>query len=207
MPILTAKQGTNADLFPDILKLYVPENSLILDMTYGRGVFWKNVDISKYFIYRNDLNSDLGESHEDFRETSWDDSVFDAVVFDPPYLYVGGFRTFKASVDAGYGNRQRAVEQGIYGVAGVDKMYKDGILEAHRILKPKGILIGKCMDQVMSGKVVMQHRTYINYAESIGFIVQDFFVLVQQSVPTMRHNYQIHARRNHSYFMVLRKIK
>ena len=38
-PIYSAKVGRNEDLFPDILQLYVPVGSAILDMTYGEGKF------------------------------------------------------------------------------------------------------------------------------------------------------------------------
>ena len=34
MPIYTAKIGTNADLFPDILQIYVPKGSTVADVTY-----------------------------------------------------------------------------------------------------------------------------------------------------------------------------
>jgi hypothetical protein len=35
--ITTAKVGTNADLFPDILRLYVPEGSVVADVTLRTG--------------------------------------------------------------------------------------------------------------------------------------------------------------------------
>jgi hypothetical protein len=206
-PILTAKVGTNANLFPDILELYAAQGSWILDMTYGNGVFWKKATISNYILVRNDLDASKDVDYcYDFRKfpENWKEK-FDIVVYDPPYLYVGGFKTFKASVDKGYSNKQRALEQGIHGVEAVDKMYMDGMKEAWRILKPKGILIAKCMDQVMSGRLEMPHMRYIDYWKSLGGIVQDFFVLVTNGQPTMRHKHQIHARRNHSYFMVLQK--
>ena len=36
--ILSASQGTNDEVFPDIMELYVPPGSLVADVTYGRGV-------------------------------------------------------------------------------------------------------------------------------------------------------------------------
>jgi hypothetical protein len=150
--ILTCKLGNNADLFPDILSLYIPEGSKVLDMTLGNGVFWKKVDISKYDLITNDLNPELGDYSDDFRKTRWDDEEFDAVIFDPPYLYVGGFKTLKGTLDLNYNNKSRALDQGIYGVKAVDKMYRDGMVEAFRILKPKGIFVSKCMDQVKIGR-------------------------------------------------------
>ena len=48
MPVLTAHVGTNSDLLPQILELYVPNGSIVADVTYGNGTFWRQVDIAKY---------------------------------------------------------------------------------------------------------------------------------------------------------------
>jgi tRNA G10 N-methylase Trm11 len=195
--------GNNADLFPDVLRLYVLAGSKILDMTYGTGAFWKKVNKDNYTLIKNDIDPLRGDYHENFRNTSWPDNSFDTVILDPPYLYVGGFATLKDSIDRNYNNRERAKD--IRGVIAVDKMYEDAIKEASRLLKHKGILILKCMDQVMSGKQVWAHIVYLHMAETLGFRSEDLFVMVQKNRPTLRHKYQKHARRNHSYFLVLRR--
>jgi len=206
-PILTARVGSNADLFPDILRLFVPKMSRVLDLTYGRGVFWKKVNKQDWILTENDIDPARGSVHYDFRSLpdAWE-GQFDAVIFDPPYLYVGGFHTLKRSLDRGYRNKERAMA-GIYGVAAVDQMYLDGMWQAHKVLRKRGILICKCMDQVMSGEQVWQHITYHDYGRMLGFKNVDLFVLVSPQTPTMRHppEQQQHARRNHSYFLVMRK--
>lgn len=203
-PILTAKVGTNAELFPDVLALYAKEGSRIIDMTYGLGVFWKKVDTSRYDLVKNDLDVERGDYHDDFRHTRWEDSSFDVVVLDPPYVGRSG-SPIKASIDRGYNNAKRTFELGIFGNAAVMQYYKDGMIEANRILKTNGYMMVKCMDEIMGGK---QHRNMIviwNYALEMGLIDEDLFVLVQSSVPTMRHNYQLHARKNNSFLWVFRK--
>lgn len=217
--VVTAKKGTNADLFPDVLKLYVKPPAFVLDMTWGNGVFWSKIpnrtflhipaSYVGYYIYANDIDPNRGMYHYDFRKLPEDwAGIFDAVVLDPPYLYTGGFRTLKDSIDRGYNNRARA-ETGIYGVKAVDQMYNDGIKEAYRMLKVGGVLILKCQDQVMSGKQVWAHEIYGHYAEDAGFLKEDLFILMQNGMPTMRHKpeKQKHARKNHSYFIVFRKGK
>lgn len=204
-PVLTAKKGTNADLFPDILRLYIEEQADILDMTYGNGVFWRRVRTGRYNVTKNDQDSDRGDVHYDFRHlpASWNET-YDAVVFDPPYLYTGGFNTLRDSIDRGYRNRERA-QSGIHGVAAVHQMYALGFIEAYRVLKRKGVFIVKCMDQVMSGKQTWMHTEMQRLAEILGFKVKDLFVMVANGTPTMRHTIQKHARRNHSYFLVFIK--
>ncbi len=204
-PVLTAKQGTNADLFPDILRLYLEDGAEILDATYGRGVFWRNIPDDKYRIVKNDIDQERGDVHYDFRELpeEWENR-FEAVILDPPYLYTGGFRTLRDSIDRGYRNRERA-RSGIHGVAAVHQMYALGMVEAYRVLQVGGFLIVKCMDQVMSGKQTWMHLEMQRLAEILGFKNKDLFVMVANSTPTMRHARQLHARRNHSYFLVLNK--
>lgn len=137
----------------------------------------------------------------------FEDNSFDVIVIDPPYLYTGGFKTLKDSIDRGYNNKARAIEQGISGVDKVNQMYYNGMQEAYRLLKHKGYLITKSMDQVMSGKQEWLHMVIHQYAEEIGYRAQDLFILMQNGQPTMRHKRQLHARRNHSYFQVFKAWK
>ena len=46
--VFSAHIGTNDELFPNILKLYVKVGSRVADVTYGKGVFWRKVDTSIY---------------------------------------------------------------------------------------------------------------------------------------------------------------
>lgn len=202
-PVLTAVVGTNADLIPDVLKLYVPGGEVI-DMTYGLGVFWKNVDLSGYKLVKNDIDPERGDVHEDFRQTHWEDGYFDAVILDPPYASRSG-SLIKASIDRGYNNAKRALKDGIYGTENVMQFYRDGINEAMRVVKPGGYIMVKCMDEIMGGKQQRNHITIWNYAQNTGLLDVDLFVLVQNGIPTMRHNYQLHARKNNSFLWVFQK--
>jgi tRNA G10 N-methylase Trm11 len=214
--VVTAKVGHNDEQFPDILKLYVPKGSTIADVTWGRGIFWKQVNDYDYRILRSDLNADSVDVRSDFQRLPYADSSLDGLVLDPPYLYTGGWKTLRGYFHednerwsgSTYGNKERA-EKGVSGVQAVDQMYFQGILEAHRCLKHKGILILKCMDQVMSGKQVWAHFTYNEFACAHGFRSEDLFVTVRKSLPLMRHKpeAQKHARKNHSYFLVLKNWK
>src|SRR3990167_256375 len=206
MPILTAKVGTNADLFPDVLALYVPKGSRVLDMTYGKGVFWRKVNEADWDLVRNDIASDRGEYHDDFRHIQWLDASFDAVVLDPPYIYHSGAVHKEGGMHTDYRNDERAVA-GVYGVPAVDAMFQDGMIEAYRLLRPLGILLVKCMDQIVGSKQVWQHITLIGMAEKLGYTVEDLFVLVLNGALIMRWGHQVHARKNHSYFLVFRKPK
>jgi hypothetical protein len=47
-------------------------------------------------------------------------------------------------------------------------------------------------------------RTEFEYYE---FTMVDMFILVQEHTPIMRHKYQYHARKNHSFFLIFKRDK
>jgi hypothetical protein len=184
--------GNNADVFPEVLRIYVPDGSIIADVTYGRGVFWRNVDCSRYKLFPTDLMTGT-----DARQLPYADSSIDCVVLDPPYMHSGG--SIKHSLDKGYRNNQRDG-----GWRGVLPLYRDCAKEALRVLRVGGILIVKCQDTVVNHKQSWLHVDILNLP---GYLAEDLFVVVQRSVPLMTGHWkkQYHARKNHSYFVVLRK--
>lgn len=83
--ILTGKIGTNADLLPDIMAMYAKDGDVVADVTYGKGVFWRNVDIEKYDFRPTDLMDGV-----DFKNLPHEDGSIDLLVLDPPYMHGGG---------------------------------------------------------------------------------------------------------------------
>src|SRR5439155_1395635 len=117
--IFSASQGTNDEVFPHILKLYVPKGALVADVTHGRGAS-----------------------------------------------------------------------------------------EAYRILKPEGIYVVKCQDEVCANQQRLTHVEIVNALTALGFVVEDLFVILRKNKPGVsRMLRQVHARKNHSYFLVFRKAK
>src|SRR5271154_1242895 len=55
--ILSAHVAGNADVFPQLLKLHVPKGSVVADVTWGKGVFWKNVPRDHYAVHPTDLET------------------------------------------------------------------------------------------------------------------------------------------------------
>jgi len=226
-PILTSKQSHNAEVMKDILFLYGKAADRILDMTYGEGKFWTGLDTSKYDLVTNDLFKDNPSGHHfDFRRIDLLDESFDLVVLDPPYIhgaFNNGNKTTKHKDIAERYGLKPATESGAnhkvredrlitnWGVTplpmnanGITKMYRQGMAEAWRLLKPAGILVIKTQDEIESGKQVWRH---VQLAHFPGYQLIDLFVVTQIGKPLMRHKHQKHARKNHSYFMVFRKEK
>ena len=79
--VFSASVGLNVNIFPQILDLFVPDGAEIADVTYGKGVFWKKVDKSKYTLHFSDIKTGV-----DCRDLPYDDQSMDCVVLDPPYM-------------------------------------------------------------------------------------------------------------------------
>ncbi|HBD92993.1 MAG TPA: DNA modification methylase [Spirochaetia bacterium] len=189
--------GKNEDLIPNILEIYGKNVKSITDLTYGNGNFWKKVDTSKYAFFPSDIKT----NGIDFRNLPHGDNSFDMVVFDPPYMHSSP-TPIREDLDKTYRNN----DKGGWGAEYVYNLYRQGMKESYRILQPKGILLVKCQDQVESGKNYFDHIEIYNIAtKELGFLAEDLFVLTRQGVPMMRHPYQLHARKNHSYMWIFRK--
>jgi DNA methylase len=207
--VMSAYVNGNAEVFPQILALHVPEGSTIADVTWGKGVFWKNVPEGSYTVKATDLKTGV-----DCRKLPYEDASIDCVVLDPPYME-GLFRKSKDHL-AGAGTHSAfrehysngdSAEEGSpkWHAAVLDLYYKAG-REAKRVLRDNGILIVKCQDEVSANRQNLTHVEIINEYEKCDFYTKDLFVVMRQNKPGVsRLKKQVHARKNHSYFLVFVK--
>ena len=79
--VLSASNEGNGSVFKNILKLYVRLGSVIADVTYGQGVFWRQIPTDDYVIKATDLDSGI-----DCRKLPYKSGEIDCVVLDPPYI-------------------------------------------------------------------------------------------------------------------------
>lgn len=207
--VMSAYMSGNAEIFPQVLALHVPEGSTVADVTWGKGVFWKNVPEGIYRILPTDLKTGV-----DCRNLPYENASIDCVVLDPPYME-GLFRKSKEQL-AGAGTHAAFREHYSDGniceenapkwhAAVLDLYFKAG-REAHRILRDYGVLIVKCQDEVSANRQNLTHVEIINEYEKMNFYTKDLFVVVRQNKPGVsRLKKQVHARKNHSYFLVFVK--
>jgi hypothetical protein len=203
--IFSAAQGTNDGIFPDVLALYVRPGSKVADITYGKGVFWKNVPKDRYRLLATDMKTGV-----DCRSLPYDNGSLDCVVFDPPYMHTPG-----GTAHVNHQNYENYYSNNVAN-NGSGKKYHEAVLdlyfrtadEAKRVLRPEGIFIVKCGDEVCANQQRLTHVELINEFAIHGFVVEDLFVLLRNNRPGVsRVLKQVHARKNHSYFMVFRKSK
>lgn len=123
----------------------------------------------------------------------------DMVVLDPPYMGHNGGEKYAVA-------RNYNVNVPKYNKDYIPNLYYRAIAESNRVLKRKGTLVLKCQDEIQSGRQNMNHVTIIQHCNDNGYRVEGMFIVVQKNTPIMRHPYQIHARKNHSYFIVFSKV-
>ncbi len=212
--VMSAFNDLNENVFPQILDLHVPRGSKIADVTWGKGVFWKKVAKTHYEVLPSDIATGI-----DCRDLPYDDEFLDCVILDPPYME--GFYRKKNSQKAGSGTHSAFSKAYSNGDeinsdsqntgtkkwhAAVTDMYFNAGLEAHRVLKKNGVLIVKCQDEVSAGKQWLTHVEIIKEYEKNGFYSKDLFIVVRSNKPSVsRLKKQVHARKNHSYFLVFVK--
>jgi hypothetical protein len=199
--VFSAFVGTNDMVFPSILSLYVPTGSRVADVTYGKGVFWRNVPEGRYEVLPTDLSTGT-----DCRELPYADASIDCVVFDPPYMHTpGGTAHVNHQNYENYYRNNKASSTSKYHEAVLD-LYFAAAKEAFRVLRPNGAYIVKCQDEVCANRQRLTHVEIINELERLGFVTEDLFVILRNGKPGVsRLLKQAHARKNHSYFVVFLK--
>ena len=199
--VFSSYTGTNDEVFPHVLSLYVAPGCTVADVTFGKGVFWKRIPSDTYRLLPSDLSTGT-----DCRNLPHADATIDCVVFDPPYMHTPG--------GTAHVNHQNY--EGYYrnNVAASDKKYHEAVLdlyftaarEAWRVLRKGGIYIVKCQDEVCANQQRLTHIEIVNELHNIGFVVEDLFVVVRNGRPGVsRILRQAHARKNHSYFLIFLK--
>ena len=210
--VLSAHLAGNAELFPQIMALHVPPGAVVADVTFGGGVFWKRVPPGRYRLLPTDLATGT-----DCRALPYADGSIDAVVLDPPYME--GLLRAKAETRGGLGShaalrsayssgREMAgpAASGRWHQAVLD-LYLEAAGEARRVLRDHGVLVVKCQDEVSANRQELTHVQIVCALAEMGFYARDLFVLVRPNRPNVaRLVRQVHARKNHSYFLVFQKV-
>ena len=201
--VLSAHMDSNAHVFPRVLELYVAHGSKVADVTFGKGAFWKNIPKDQYHLLATDLLTGT-----DCRDLPYEDGFVDCVVLDPPYMHSPGgtAHTTHNAFEQHYRNNGSGMQTDSKYHEAVLDLYQAAGKEAHRVLRERGVLIVKCQDEVCSNRQRFTHVEIILSYQEMGFVAEDLFVVMRNNRPGVsRTKRQVHARKNHSYFLVFWK--
>jgi hypothetical protein len=184
---------TNGQLVADCARLgYLPEP--VVDPTYGLSGMWSRHRPRSLFAF--DADPSRGQAVADLGNLPLADNSAGSLLLDPPYR-LGGTPTTNhdGGMDDRYGiDRYRTPDD-------VAELYRRGITEAARVVRPGGYVLVKCQDQICGGRLRLQTAEVIAFAQSIDLEVVDVLHLVggRPQPPGRR---QVHARRNYSTMVV-----
>jgi len=205
---MAAQATTNAPLIADVARLYIPDNALVLDPTYGEGTWWK--------VYRptNLVTKHRPSDGSDFRALPESDDTYDVTAYDPPYVCPGGRKTSTlAGFHDRYGMAEGHADPMFSTPAELQAIINDGLTEMVRITKPRGLILVKCQDYIWSGKLWVGTHHTLTHAIDLGCELVDRFEMITSPRPQPTTNRdgserrQVHARRNLSTLFVLRAPK
>ncbi len=202
--VVSAYVESNDQIFPRILDLYVSKGSTVADVTFGKGVFWRNIPKQSYELLATDIQGGI-----DCRDLPYQDESIDCVVLDPPYMHSPGGTAYASSLtpfEKYYRNNRTKNQTGSKYHEAVVELYRAAGTEAHRVLRNRGVIIVKCQDEVCANTQRFTHVEIIQDYSEMGFVAEDLFVAVRINRPGVsRAIRQVHARKNHSYFLVFWK--
>lgn len=189
--VLSTVAGTNAELMEQVARLWISPGDVVLDVTYGNGVFWRNLPDIKV------LGTDL-ETGIDCRALPYDDASADVLVFDPPYQPLHGQpdRTF------GVGTSYGLAVAGLQTISDVMLLYSRGLGEAARVVRRGGRVLVKTQDLTYNHRLHLTHLDVLRRMVRAGFDLADMFVLLNRSRMPQPTRRQQRAHRAHSYLLV-----
>ena len=195
-------KGSNAQLIAEIAPLWIDPTGLVLDVTYGRGLWW--TVYKPRFFKAHDMIVD----GVDFRHLPEMSNSVDTVAYDPPYISTGSRKT--STVPDFY---ERYGLGNIKGFKALINYNLAGLKEATRVVKYKGIILVKAIDWVESGKLHLGFDAMLHGGQNFGLELEDYFVHNSGTGPQPTKNLdgsprrQVHSRRAHSWLMVFRKVQ
>ncbi|MBK7167008.1 MAG: hypothetical protein IPH81_17575 [Candidatus Microthrix sp.] len=158
--VMAAQQWrTNGHLIAEgVVPFYLDRSMRILDLTNGRGTFWKEWQPDELVRMFNTVGDPRarGDVAGDFTAAPFPDSSFDVVVFDPPYMPKGTPAGWTMDERYGTGSQRPAA---------IVELGMAGINEAVRIVKPGGLVLHKTGRGIDGAKLFTGDDTVTAWAQ------------------------------------------
>ena len=184
-------------LVRDIIDIHWRQDRLpvIVDTTYGGGRFWPLELHNK--VVKCDLDPERAKTvRSSFTCLPFKNNSVDIIAYDPPHIPdVGSVRPKLMS-------EQYTIVWGADDITSIGEAF---VSEAKRVLRLDGFIICKISDQIQSGKRRWQMYDFMKTCFAQGLTPCDIIIKVRKAAMPQPHEYQLHARQRHSYFLVIKK--
>lgn len=214
--VVSVVVGTNSELIREASRLYLPKKTgatpvTVADVTFGKGTFWTKTDLSDVELLASDCDPSKIKHFVDrefsgtFTVCPLDDLPYrndciDVVVLDPPYIHNPG----NHFADSAYNNAKTTMGMGH---SDIMDLYRRGLVEAKRVVAAGGTIWVKSKDQIENSVQNWSHIELYEMAKEEGLYLKDLFILIphSQKAGHGRWKNQHHARKTHSYLLILQK--
>jgi len=200
-PLPSVWFGSDAELLEKMLCFYPHKAPTdILDATINAGRFWRG---SRRKIVGMDINPSFDpDIHADNCNMPCSDGSFDVVVYDPPHIPNQGKDRSKDFNDR-FGLILKSSADNGYNLS---HTFRPFLREGYRVLRDKGVLFCKIADYIHGHRHQWAHVELINAAIEVGFTACDCIIKVRKGpITDPKWKKAHHARRQHCYWIVLRK--
>lgn len=196
---------TNAHLIEDIAQFWLPPEARVVDLTYGKGVWWKRY--RPQHLVTNDIDPAKGEFHHDYTKLpdEWAEQ-FDVVAFDPPYVSTSSGREGREKTTIpefyeGYGLMDAARTP-----RALHEYNMLGLIEAKWVCRKGGIILVKCQPYTSSGKYHPVDEWVRDGAHDLGLAIECKLIHVGKLRPQPTEGRVARRpRNNYSVMFVFRK--
>ncbi len=202
-PLPSVWFGDDTELLEKMLCFYPHQQPKdILDATINAGRFWRG---SHRKVTGMDIDARFGpDIHADNCNMPCKDASFDVVVYDPPHIPNQGKDRSKDFNDR-FGLVLKSLADNGYNFS---HTFRPFLREAFRVLRKNGVLFCKIADYVHGHRFQWAHVELVNAAVDVGFTPCDCIVKVRKGpITDPKWKKAHHARRQHCYWIVLRKSK
>lgn len=186
------------EIIRNILKLHT--NGVIdCDPTYSKGNFYKKgLPKPKYIFDKFPQTEDTVQACSE--NLPLESESISTLMFDPPFVIGGALykdnKEGSSIISKRFANFKSFDE--------LKSMYSLSMQEFYRVLRPRGAVIFKCQDVVVSGLNHFTHSWLLQEGVRIGFYPKDMFILLAKN-RLLDGRKQKHCRKFHCYYIVFTK--
>jgi tRNA G10 N-methylase Trm11 len=195
--VIKSVMNSDKEVLIAVKDLYLSGENFELDPCFSTGKFYEDLELPaiKYDkipqiegVLENDLMNGIPQP----------DNSIKSIVFDPPFMFEKRNRENLNIMKQRFSMFHGGFEE-------LELMYKKSLKEFYRILKKNGIVAFKCQDFTDS-QTTLTHCYVHNWAIEQGFRIEDLFIMCFKGGRVWNSNLvQRHARKYHSYWIILRK--
>lgn len=198
--------GTDAEVLTDIFNFYAPQAKVIVDTTANSRKMWRGTTL-KDKVFFLDIDKEMKPNVvADFFAMPLKDNSVDVLVWDPPHLpsAAGTEKSLKPFVK-NYGLSKTV------GGDNVSCMHQPFLVEAARVLKPKGLLFVKIKDFVHNHRYQWSLVDFVQSVRSLSELTACDLRIKRDpcagNLKSSKWKKTHHARNVHTWWVIVRKGK